>query len=392
MINHVTQVATHYRGKIYAWDVVNEAFADGGGGGRRDSNLQRTGNDWIEAAFRAARAADPGAKLCYNDYNTDGVNAEDAPASTTWSRDFKSRGVPIDCVGFQSHLGSVAAQSTTRPTCSASPTSASTCRSPSWTSSGSNQANAYATVVTRLPGRVALHRHHRVGHPRQRLVAHRREPAAVRRQRQQEGRLHLDPQRPQRPRRARSRPRRAARRQQPAGQQPAGQHVAVEPRRPAGCTASVSLNQWNGGFVATIRVTAGSAALNGWTVTADAALRRRRDQRLERRPERHQRDRPVHQRELQRPGRRRSVHRVRLPGHRHRHRHVPELRRTVNDTRGALVGRSARPGLRGPKVRHVPDGHRRRGIAALNASTSWGYLLQALWLASPRSEVMPARS
>ena len=104
MINHITQVVTHYKGKIYAWDVVNEAFADGGSGGRRDSNLQRTGNDWIEAAFRTARAADPGAKLCYNDYNTDGSTRR-PPASTTWSRDFKARGVPIDCVGFQSHLG-----------------------------------------------------------------------------------------------------------------------------------------------------------------------------------------------------------------------------------------------------------------------------------------------
>jgi len=103
-INHVTQVATHYRGKIYAWDVVNEAFADGGSGARRDSNLQRTGNDWIEAAFRAARAADPNAKLCYNDYNTDGVNAK-STAVYNMVRDFKSRGVPIDCVGFQSHLG-----------------------------------------------------------------------------------------------------------------------------------------------------------------------------------------------------------------------------------------------------------------------------------------------
>jgi endo-1,4-beta-xylanase len=103
-INHVTQVTTHFRGQIYAWDVVNEAFADGSSGGRRDSNLQRTGNDWIEAAFRAARAADPGAKLCYNDYNTDGVN----PKSTgvyNMVRDFKAHGVPIDCVGFQSHLG-----------------------------------------------------------------------------------------------------------------------------------------------------------------------------------------------------------------------------------------------------------------------------------------------
>jgi endo-1,4-beta-xylanase len=104
MINHVTQVMTHYRGQIYAWDVVNEAFADGSGA-RRDSNLQRTGNDWIEAAFRAARAADSGAKLCYNDFNTDGQNAK-SNAVFAMVQDFKNRGVPIDCVGFQSHFNS----------------------------------------------------------------------------------------------------------------------------------------------------------------------------------------------------------------------------------------------------------------------------------------------
>ncbi|MFD0599473.1 endo-1,4-beta-xylanase [Catellatospora coxensis] len=103
MINHVTQVATKYRGRIHSWDVVNEAFADGSSGARRDSNLQRTGNDWIEAAFRAARAADPNAKLCYNDYNTDGVNAK-STGIYNMVQDFKARGVPIDCVGFQSHL------------------------------------------------------------------------------------------------------------------------------------------------------------------------------------------------------------------------------------------------------------------------------------------------
>ncbi|GAA4975741.1 endo-1,4-beta-xylanase [Actinoplanes utahensis] len=103
MLNHVTQVATHYKGKIHSWDVVNEAFADDGRGSRRDSSLQRTGNDWIEAAFRSARAADPAAKLCYNDYNTDGVNAK-STAVYNMVRDFKARGVPIDCVGFQSHL------------------------------------------------------------------------------------------------------------------------------------------------------------------------------------------------------------------------------------------------------------------------------------------------
>ncbi|WP_284742645.1 extracellular catalytic domain type 1 short-chain-length polyhydroxyalkanoate depolymerase [Amycolatopsis sp. RTGN1] len=106
ILNHVTQVATHYRGQIYAWDVVNEAFADGSSGARRDSNLQRTGDDWIEAAFRAARAADPNAKLCYNDYNTDDWNQAKTQAVYRMVQDFKSRGVPIDCVGFQSHFNS----------------------------------------------------------------------------------------------------------------------------------------------------------------------------------------------------------------------------------------------------------------------------------------------
>ncbi|GAA0248266.1 hypothetical protein GCM10010492_55100 [Saccharothrix mutabilis subsp. mutabilis] len=106
MLNHVTQVASYYRGKIYAWDVVNEAYADGTSGARRDSNLQRTGNDWIEAAFRAARAADPGAKLCYNDYNTDNWSHAKTQGVYRMVQDFKSRGVPIDCVGFQAHFNS----------------------------------------------------------------------------------------------------------------------------------------------------------------------------------------------------------------------------------------------------------------------------------------------
>ncbi|GIJ10876.1 endo-1,4-beta-xylanase [Micromonospora andamanensis] len=104
MLNHVTQVATHYRGQIEWWDVVNEAFADGSSGARRDSNLQRTGNDWIEAAFRAARQADPNADLCYNDYNIDNWNDAKTQAVYRMVQDFKNRGVPIDCVGLQSHF------------------------------------------------------------------------------------------------------------------------------------------------------------------------------------------------------------------------------------------------------------------------------------------------
>ncbi|MFI8500010.1 endo-1,4-beta-xylanase [Streptomyces sp. NPDC085524] len=104
MTNHINGVMAHYKGKIAQWDVVNEAFADGSSGARRDSNLQRTGNDWIEVAFRTARAADPAAKLCYNDYNVENWTWAKTQAVYAMVRDFKQRGVPIDCVGFQSHF------------------------------------------------------------------------------------------------------------------------------------------------------------------------------------------------------------------------------------------------------------------------------------------------
>ena len=104
MINHVRTVAEYYAGDIYAWDVVNEAFADGGTGQRRNSNLERTGSDWIEVAFETARAADPNAKLCYNDYNIDNWDWAKTQATYEMVADFKQRGVPIDCVGLQSHF------------------------------------------------------------------------------------------------------------------------------------------------------------------------------------------------------------------------------------------------------------------------------------------------
>jgi endo-1,4-beta-xylanase len=104
MIGHINGVMAHYKGKIVQWDVVNEAFADGSSGARRDSNLQRSGNDWIELAFRTARAADPSAKLCYNDYNVENWTWAKTQAMYSMVRDFKQRGVPIDCVGFQAHF------------------------------------------------------------------------------------------------------------------------------------------------------------------------------------------------------------------------------------------------------------------------------------------------
>ncbi|MFE2845890.1 non-reducing end alpha-L-arabinofuranosidase family hydrolase [Streptomyces scopuliridis] len=106
MNNHISTVMNHYKGKVQAWDVVNEAFADGGSGQHRPSVFQNLlGDGFIEQAFRTARTADPAAKLCYNDYNIE--NWSDAKTQGVYRmvRDFKARGVPIDCVGFQSHFG-----------------------------------------------------------------------------------------------------------------------------------------------------------------------------------------------------------------------------------------------------------------------------------------------
>ncbi|BCJ55059.1 beta-xylanase [Actinoplanes sp. NBRC 14428] len=102
MIDHINGVMAHYKGKLAAWDVVNEAFNEDGS--RRQSNLQSTGNDWIEVAFRTARNADPSTKLCYNDYNIENWSYGKTQGVYNMIRDFKSRGVPIDCVGLQTHF------------------------------------------------------------------------------------------------------------------------------------------------------------------------------------------------------------------------------------------------------------------------------------------------
>jgi endo-1,4-beta-xylanase len=106
MNNHITTEMSHYKGQIYAWDVVNEAFADGSTQHRSDVFQNVLGGGYIEEAFRTARTADPAAKLCYNDYNIEDWNAAKTQGVYSMVRDFRTRGVPIDCVGFQSHFGS----------------------------------------------------------------------------------------------------------------------------------------------------------------------------------------------------------------------------------------------------------------------------------------------
>lgn len=103
MNNHITTEMTHFKGKIWYWDVVNEAFNEDGS--RRSDAFQNViGNAYIADAFTTARAADPNAKLCYNDYNIEDMNSAKSQAVYSMVQSFKASGVPIDCVGFQSHF------------------------------------------------------------------------------------------------------------------------------------------------------------------------------------------------------------------------------------------------------------------------------------------------
>jgi endo-1,4-beta-xylanase len=247
MTNHINQVMGHWRGQIHSWDVVNEAFEENGS--RRQSAFQqRLGNGYIEEAFRAARAADPNAKLCYNDYNTDGINAK-SNAVLALVQDFKNRGVPIDCVGFQSHFNAQSPvpsnyqQNLQRFAALGVDVQITEL---DIEGSGTAQANNYANVVraclavTRCTGitvwGIPDHYSWRPnGTPLLFDRNYQKKPAYTAVLNVLNG-GQTDP------------------------------PPTDPPPTTGACSASVSTNQWNEGFVGTVRVTAGSAQVNGWTV------------------------------------------------------------------------------------------------------------------------------
>lgn len=106
---HITTVMRHYAGKVFAWDVVNEALDENGKPkdspwyNRPGIGLSQSGTAYIEQTFRWARDADPHALLFYNEAEGEGMNRK-SDAIYAMVKDFRSRGVPIDGIGLQMHI------------------------------------------------------------------------------------------------------------------------------------------------------------------------------------------------------------------------------------------------------------------------------------------------
>ncbi|MDY7085149.1 MAG: endo-1,4-beta-xylanase [Actinomycetota bacterium] len=100
---HIFNQMRHFKGDIWQWDVVNEAFDDNGQPRQTIWYKAWGGTGYIADAFRWAREADPKALLFYNDYNLEftGVKSDAVYALV---RSLKAQRVPIDGVGFQGHL------------------------------------------------------------------------------------------------------------------------------------------------------------------------------------------------------------------------------------------------------------------------------------------------
>ncbi|KAL6617801.1 glycoside hydrolase superfamily [Neocallimastix sp. 'constans'] len=106
IVDHINKTLKYYEGKIDTWDVVNEAIDDSSNGPQwkmRPSFLYQNVPDFVDLAFKTARAATSTTKLFYNDYNTEGVYGK-TEAVFNFVKDMKTRGIPIDGVGLQYHV------------------------------------------------------------------------------------------------------------------------------------------------------------------------------------------------------------------------------------------------------------------------------------------------
>jgi len=97
---HINTVASHFDGKIYSWDVVNEALEEDGSM-RKSIFLNKLGEDFVTEAFRLAQKAAPNTELYYNDYNIE--QPKKRAGAIALIKKIQLAGVRIDGVGIQGH-------------------------------------------------------------------------------------------------------------------------------------------------------------------------------------------------------------------------------------------------------------------------------------------------
>lgn len=102
MKDHISAVVKRYKGKIYAWDVVNEVISDKANEYFRPSVwYQVCGEEFLEKAFTYAHEADPDALLFYNDYNE--IDPAKRAKIIRMIKALQAKGIPIHGVGLQAH-------------------------------------------------------------------------------------------------------------------------------------------------------------------------------------------------------------------------------------------------------------------------------------------------
>ncbi len=110
LTDHIANVASHYAGRVPAWDVVNEVIAHDPleSGMWRDSYWMRLlGPDHVDIAFAAAAEAAPNTQLNINDYDLEFAGPRyDARRAAILDlvRRLQDRGLRVDAVGIQGHL------------------------------------------------------------------------------------------------------------------------------------------------------------------------------------------------------------------------------------------------------------------------------------------------
>lgn len=102
MRDHIHTVVGRYKGRVKGWDVVNEAIVEDGSY-RNTKFYQILGEEFIPLAFQYAHEADPDAELYYNDYGMNVPGRRDAVVKL--ANDLKARGLRIDAIGMQGHMG-----------------------------------------------------------------------------------------------------------------------------------------------------------------------------------------------------------------------------------------------------------------------------------------------